>query len=221
MRCTNKFTVAHEKIGVPYDFSVTQIKKYISGNGGMECQNCGNYAEGDDINDWISGSEETQPTVTLQAFRRRRLIRCPECGSNECRSGLFIGPPEHWEDEEIEIDAQATSPVDETQNNTNGVNSTAGLLLKYTVIAGGGTVALTFVLGIQLIQLLAIAGVLSMTIPMAIYDYVTDGPNRFNVRISAGKNRPTTATTHDMSLPYYILGLILFSPVVVFSGVLF
>ena len=55
---------------------LTKLKKYLNNSGGIECLNCGNYAEGAEADEWIE---------TFQPYPE-----CPECGSGKTNQGVLV-----------------------------------------------------------------------------------------------------------------------------------
>lgn len=81
---------------MPYEFSLTELRRYVSGEGGgIECKECGNYARRKGVVEWIPESERG-------SFKRLRAkIECPNCGSGRVRRGMFVAPPEDMKESAI------------------------------------------------------------------------------------------------------------------------
>lgn len=58
---------------------INKLKKYLKGQGGIKCMECGYYEEGADAT-WYEDEE-----VSMQAYPT-----CPKCGSGKTNQGILV-----------------------------------------------------------------------------------------------------------------------------------
>lgn len=59
---------------------LSKLKKYLKGEGGIKCLECGYYQEGEGEN-WYNGDIRTGSDV---------IPTCPECGSKKTKQGILV-----------------------------------------------------------------------------------------------------------------------------------